>query len=220
MEFGNLKCLLTQNKDQTSLRVTKLSTITTPSNTIPLSCIDTLSLIWCIPSSLHRWLMLDSCGHMYRKVDSPWLPAVARLQGCNTNWMMPLPSPPQPTLIKKSNFLAYKEIHNGAVAKSYTWLTASSYLVKYLCISSYIRKPFLLYDFAIAPLWILLCIKKILFSSLSVHIPPSVFSGPFPSLAQYSYLPFCRHFFLFPTSSFIDLVGFLSGIFSPDRDDF
>ncbi len=29
---------------------------------------------------------------------------------------------------------------------------ASSYMGKYLCISSYIRKPFLIYDFATAPL--------------------------------------------------------------------
>ncbi len=40
LESWNLKCLLSQNKDQTSLRITKLSTITTPSNTIPPSCLD------------------------------------------------------------------------------------------------------------------------------------------------------------------------------------
>ncbi len=46
---------------------------------------------------------------------------------------------------KKENqiFLIYKKIQNGAVAKSY--------MVKYLRISSYIRKPFLIFDFAIAP---------------------------------------------------------------------
>jgi hypothetical protein len=32
--------------------------------------------------------------------------------------------------------------------------TASSYMGKYLRISSYIRKPFLIYDFATAPFWI------------------------------------------------------------------
>jgi hypothetical protein len=55
---------------------------------------------------------------------------------------------------KKENkiFLIYKEIQNRAVAKSYTALTASSYMGKYLHISSYIRKPFLTYDFATAPL--------------------------------------------------------------------
>jgi hypothetical protein len=48
---------------------------------------------------------------------------------------------------KKENqiFLIYKEIQSGAVK------TASSYMDKYLRISSYIRKPFLIYDFATAP---------------------------------------------------------------------
>ncbi len=39
------------------------------------------------------------------------------------------------------------------------WLMASSYMVKYFCLSSYIRKPFLIYDFAPDPIWIsLYCI--------------------------------------------------------------
>ncbi len=70
---------------------------------------------------------------------------------------------------KKENqiFLLYKEIQNGAVAKSYIiWLTASSYI--HLSISSYIMKPFLIYDFATAPLWISLYMRKIWFSVLSV----------------------------------------------------
>ncbi len=52
---------------------------------------------------------------------------------------------------KKENliFLIYKEIHNGAVIYD---ITASSYMGKYLRISSYISKPFLIYDFATAPL--------------------------------------------------------------------
>ncbi len=33
------------------------------------------------------------------------------------------------------------------------WLTASSNIVKYLRISSYIRTPFLIYDFATTPFW-------------------------------------------------------------------
>jgi len=73
---------------------------------------------------------------------------------------------------KKENqiFLIYMEILNGAVAKSYM-TTASSYMVKCLRISSYmyIRKPFLMYDFAIAPFWISLCKRKIWFSFLSVY---------------------------------------------------
>jgi hypothetical protein len=46
---------------------------------------------------------------------------------------------------KKENQISLlsKEIQNGAVA--------SSYMIKYLRISSYIRKPFLIYDFATAP---------------------------------------------------------------------
>jgi hypothetical protein len=50
---------------------------------------------------------------------------------------------------KKENkvFLIYKEIQKGAVA------TASSYMTKYLRISSYIMKPFILiYDFATVPI--------------------------------------------------------------------
>jgi hypothetical protein len=55
---------------------------------------------------------------------------------------------------KKENkiFLIYKEIQNEAVAKSNMTITASPYIGKYLRISSYIRKPFLIYDFATAPL--------------------------------------------------------------------
>jgi hypothetical protein len=53
--------------------------------------------------------------------------------------------------------------------QSHIWLTASSYMVKYLRISSYIRTPFLVYDFATAPLWISFYMRKIWFSFLSVH---------------------------------------------------
>jgi hypothetical protein len=50
-------------------------------------------------------------------------------------------------------FLIYKEILNGAVAKSYmTNGLLTSYMEKYLRISSYIRTPFLIHDFATAPL--------------------------------------------------------------------
>ncbi len=48
--------------------------------------------------------------------------------------------------------------------QSHIWLTASSYMVKYLPISSYSRKPFLIYDFAPDQLWISLYLRKILFS--------------------------------------------------------
>jgi hypothetical protein len=55
---------------------------------------------------------------------------------------------------KKENkiFLIYKEIQGGAVAKSYMTNGLLIYMGKYLRISSHIRKPFLLCDFATAPL--------------------------------------------------------------------
>jgi hypothetical protein len=48
-------------------------------------------------------------------------------------------------------FFIYKEILNGAVAKSYMTNGLLIYGEKF-CISPYIRKPFLIYDFATAPL--------------------------------------------------------------------
>ncbi len=62
--------------------------------------------------------------------------------------------PDSNTLIKKkikfsSNIRKFR-VH-GAVAKSYMTY-GSSYIGKYLRISSYIRKPFLIYAFATAPL--------------------------------------------------------------------
>jgi hypothetical protein len=48
------------------------------------------------------------------------------------------------------------------------WLTASSYMGKYLRISSYIRNPFLIYDFATDPMWISLHMSKISFYFISV----------------------------------------------------
>ncbi len=53
-------------------------------------------------------------------------------------------------------FLIYKEIQT------------SSYMGKYLPSSSNIRKPFFIYDFATAPLWFSLYMRKIKFSFLSV----------------------------------------------------
>ncbi len=44
----------------------------------------------------------------------------------------------------------------------------SSSMTKYLCISSYIRKPLLIYDFAPNPIWISLYMRKIFFYFLSV----------------------------------------------------
>jgi hypothetical protein len=53
--------------------------------------------------------------------------------------------------------------------QSHKWLTASSYLVKYLHISSYIRKQ-QAYDFATGPIWISLFMRKIYFSFLSIWL--------------------------------------------------
>jgi hypothetical protein len=61
-------------------------------------------------------------------------------------------------------------LKNGRQYRSHpVWLTASSYKrEKNLRISSFIRKPFLIYDFAPNPIWISLYLRKILFSFLSV----------------------------------------------------
>jgi hypothetical protein len=65
---------------------------------------------------------------------------------------------------KKENkiFLLYKKVQKEQL-QSHIWLTASSYVVKYLHISSYIRKAFLIYDFATDHIWISLYMKKISF---------------------------------------------------------
>ncbi len=78
------------------------------------------------------------------------------------------------TLIKKKiKFSSYIRKFRMKQLQSHIWLTASSYMGKYLRISSYIRKPFLIYDIAIAPLWISLYMRNFWFSFLSVHLAPS-----------------------------------------------
>ncbi len=69
---------------------------------------------------------------------------------------------------KEIKFSSYIRKFRMEQLQSHIWLTASSYMEKYLRISSYIMKPFLIYDFATAPLWISLNMRKILFSFLSV----------------------------------------------------
>ncbi len=52
-------------------------------------------------------------------------------------------------------FLIYKEIQKGFGWKVINdWRPPHTYMVKYLRISSYIRKPFLKCDFATYPIWI------------------------------------------------------------------
>ncbi len=59
------------------------------------------------------------------------------------------------TLIKKKiKFSAYLRKFRMEQLQSHIWLTTFSYMGKYLQISHIIRKPFLKYDFASAPLWI------------------------------------------------------------------
>ncbi len=64
---------------------------------------------------------------------------------------------------KKIQFPLYIRKFRRDRLQNHKWLTASSYKVKYLRISSYIRKPFLIYDFATDPIWISLYMRKISF---------------------------------------------------------
>jgi hypothetical protein len=57
------------------------------------------------------------------------------------------------TLLKqeKKIFLVYKEVQKQKRSGAKSLLTTSLYVTKYLRISSYFRKPFLIYDFAPHP---------------------------------------------------------------------
>ncbi len=70
---------------------------------------------------------------------------------------------------KKQKSSSYLRKSRRERLQSHTGLTATSYMTKYLRISSYIRKHFLIYDFATAPLYISLYMRKILLSFLSVY---------------------------------------------------
>ncbi len=90
---------------------------------------------------------------------------------------------------KKENpiFLICKEIQNGAVAKSYMTNGLLIYMVKYLRISSYIRKPFLIYDFATvcSTLNFLIFEENFIFFFISVLSAPA--TGIYVAIAlQYS----------------------------------
>ncbi len=66
-----------------------------------------------------------------------------------------------PALIKKKiKFTSYIWRFRMEQLQSHIWLTASLYMGKYLRISSNIRRPYLIYDFATAPLWISLYMRK------------------------------------------------------------
>ena len=82
------------------------------------------------------------------------------------------------TLLKKNS--SYIRKFRREQLQSHIWLTASSYMVKYLRISSYIRRPFLIYDFATSPIWIFLYMRKFFYYFLSVctnsHFTSSYFA--------------------------------------------
>ncbi len=75
------------------------------------------------------------------------------------------------TVKKKIKFSSYIRKFRMEQLPSHIWITASSYMGKYLRKSSYNRKPFLIYDFTTSPLWISLYTRKIWFSFLSVNRP-------------------------------------------------
>ncbi len=83
------------------------------------------------------------------------------------------------TLIKKkTKFSLFTRIQNGAVANLYmTNDLLIQYMVKYLRISSYIRKPFLIYDFATAQFWISLYNEENLIIFFSQCIEYKIFVG-------------------------------------------
>jgi hypothetical protein len=54
----------------------------------------------------------------------------------------------------------------GVVANSYTW---KGFLI-YEEMGKYMRRPLVIYDFATAPFWISLYLRKVLFSFLSVYL--------------------------------------------------
>ncbi len=103
------------------------------------------------------------------------------------DWLLPYPSSlffcllilflvwtggdPENALIKKKiKFSSYIRKFRWDRLQSHIWPTASSYIVEYFRISSYIRKPFLIYAFATAdPIWISLYKrKKVRFLFISV----------------------------------------------------
>ncbi len=55
---------------------------------------------------------------------------------------------------KKIKFSSYIKKFKVEQLQSHIWLTRPPHIWETLRISSYIRKPFLIYDFAIAPLWL------------------------------------------------------------------
>ncbi len=89
------------------------------------------------------------------------IPALSNIK-CSCCWRCP-------TFAAMRKFSSYIRKLRMEQLQSHIWLTAFSYMVKYLRISSYIRKPFLVYNFATAPRWISCYMRKTLYSSLSLR---------------------------------------------------
>jgi hypothetical protein len=94
---------------------------------------------------------------------------------------------------KKENqiFLIFKEMQSGAVAKLYM---RKGFLIHEECanISPYMRRPLVIYDFAIASFWISLYMMKVLFSFYQCTYP---LASMFLSALLYSdklSIEFCR----------------------------
>ncbi len=127
------------------------------------------------PSILGHW------GIWERKMKKFWIKKtkdtalwVAVLAGVGISLLISFESLAGVALIKKKNhiFLIHKEIQSGAVAMQviYGEGLPNIWENKKKCanISPYMRRPLFIYDFATAPLWISLYIRKIFFSFLSV----------------------------------------------------
>ncbi len=110
--------------------------------------------------------------------------------------------------------------------QSHIWLTASSYMGNYFCISSYFRKPFLIYDFATAPLWISLYIYEenfILFFISAIGSPGHHTFGTqghknhnkthicFSSLQITSWNVYCSTLALYPSNASVLAISLTAG---------
>jgi hypothetical protein len=90
---------------------------------------------------------------------------------------------------------------------------------KHLFISSYIRKPFIMYDFAPDPIWISLYMRKILFSLFSEHLSSFSFAHvagiKFKSrrLFEQSKYFWAKHVFRYPLFIFSKTLYFVRRFF-------
>ncbi len=84
------------------------------------------------------------------------------------------------TLIKKIiKFSSYIRKFRVEQLHSDEWGRASQYMRERANISPYMRRPLVIYDFATAPFWISLYMRKILFSFLSVQPLQDLLPWPF-----------------------------------------